>query len=352
MSTQDYTSVPSDVHMTTNEGTGDRWDDTGPIIGELRERTAIAIKLRDVFIDNNLRPSQRIFCIGTSVILCSILFIIFIYLLLGFNQVMHDITVQEQQQNQGLHMIPDLGTNISNSILNLIGDNVAKGRYIEIIRDYLEAYKKEQLSRKNFTKECSPLEKPPHAWCHFPLKIFEEAGCTENNRYGYDSGEPCLLFELRLETSWTPKFQTYEHRPNVTDLLLSCNVYDFPKREESTNVKYIPEFIGSHTCGAFPLNKIPSRAISDTTGRDVADENGETLYDQPPLVMVKLRLSKSIHTTVRCYVEKRSAQYADVSNIAEMPGNRFVQFDILYRARKWKDWRNSLVAAESSHNTW
>ncbi|VDM85162.1 unnamed protein product [Strongylus vulgaris] len=65
MSTQVYASVPDDGHMTSDETAIDeRWDDTGPIIGDLRDRPAIEIKLRDVFIDPHLRVSQRIFCLG------------------------------------------------------------------------------------------------------------------------------------------------------------------------------------------------------------------------------------------------------------------------------------------------
>lgn len=37
-----YAAVTDDIHMTNDEATGgDRWDDTGPIIGELRDRYGI-----------------------------------------------------------------------------------------------------------------------------------------------------------------------------------------------------------------------------------------------------------------------------------------------------------------------
>ncbi|EYC29074.1 hypothetical protein Y032_0006g2773 [Ancylostoma ceylanicum] len=326
MSSGAYTAVTDDVQMTIDETSGgDRWDDTGPIIGELRDRPAVSITLREILIDPHLRVNQRIFCLGTFFLLCTIVVILFIFLLVGFNRVMTDIDIQEHQSKQGLYMIPNFGTGVYNNILNLKRDNVAKGRYVEIIRDYLEAYKKEQLSRANFTKQCSSMEKPPHAWCEFPLKVFEDAGCTAVNRYGYDSGEPCLLFELKLETIWTPRFTS-----NVTELPFRCDAYDHLAMRMNTNIKYIPLSNGSSSqYGGFPLNKIPSRAISDNEGRDVSDENGETLYDQPPLIMVKLRLSRSKHTTVHCYIANKSPD-TSILNLSQMPGNRAVQFDILY----------------------
>ncbi|RCN25598.1 hypothetical protein ANCCAN_28688 [Ancylostoma caninum] len=56
-------------------------------------------------------------------------------------------------------MVPNFGTEISNGVLDLRRDNLERERYIEFIRHYLEGYKKEQLSRASFTKQCSSLEK-------------------------------------------------------------------------------------------------------------------------------------------------------------------------------------------------
>ncbi|KHJ75631.1 hypothetical protein OESDEN_24753 [Oesophagostomum dentatum] len=135
------------------------------------------------------------------------------------------------------------------------------------------------MSRASFVKQCTPLEKSPHSWCEFPLKMFDDAGCTALNRYGFESGEPCLLFELKLQTTWTPKLTQ-----NVTTLPFKCDAYDHLAMRMNTNVKYFPQFETNPQYGGFTLNKVPSRAISDKDGRDVSDENGETLYDQPPLV--------------------------------------------------------------------
>ncbi|RCN27506.1 hypothetical protein ANCCAN_26758 [Ancylostoma caninum] len=166
---------------------------------------------------------------------------------------------------------------------------------------------------------------PPHAWCEFPLKVFEDAGCTASNRYGYDSDEPCLLFFLKLESSWTPKFTR-----NVTELPFRCESHDFFATEPNNNIRYIPASTGSSSLyGGFPLNKIPARTISDIEGRDVSDENGETLYDQPPLIMVKVRLSKGVHTSVQCYIPNKSPD-TSILNIAQMPGNNFIQFNLLH----------------------
>ncbi|RCN31873.1 hypothetical protein ANCCAN_22344 [Ancylostoma caninum] len=56
MSSGAYTAVTDDIHMTSDETSGgDRWDDTGPIIGELRDRPAVSITLREMLIDPNLR---------------------------------------------------------------------------------------------------------------------------------------------------------------------------------------------------------------------------------------------------------------------------------------------------------
>ncbi|VDO20377.1 unnamed protein product [Haemonchus placei] len=154
------------------------------------------------------------------------------------------------------------------------------------------------------------LIQPAHAWCRFPLDIFDAEGCSARNRYGFDNGEPCFLFELKLQSTWTPIF----NRPNITVLPLKCDAYDQMSLRRNTEVKIISA-LGHSTQGGFPVNKIPSRAISDSDGRDVSDENGETLYDQPALAFMKIRLDRSIHTTVRCSLAHSTTMEASFTGI-------------------------------------
>ncbi|KAE9419178.1 hypothetical protein Angca_001458, partial [Angiostrongylus cantonensis] len=240
----------------------------------------------------------------------------------------------------GLRMIPDFGTTITNSFVNLSKDKIVKERYGSIIRDYLEAYRKEQISRSNFTKICKPDESPPHAWCEFPLRMFDTGDCAAVNNYGFDNGEPCFLFELKMvnliitlaiiasknlvQSNWTPKFDG-----NATMLPLECGVYDQITLRKSVRVTYLSASGISSEYGGFPLNKIPSRSILDSESRQVSDENGETLYDQPALVFVKLRLGKSVYTSVRCFIAGDASE-ASLLNLDAIPGNRVISFDIFY----------------------
>ncbi|XGW25304.1 hypothetical protein V3C99_006601, partial [Haemonchus contortus] len=326
MSLVSYTAVPDNHQESCEEPpvNPDRCDDRDLIAEESVRGSSIPIAFREILIDLNLRRNQRIFCIGTSLLLSAIFLLLFVFMLICFNHVMNKLTLQQYQNNQGLHMIPDYDTRTGNGILSLARDKVAKERYVEIIQDYIEAYNKEQLSRANFTKDCTPLEKPAHAWCRFPLDIFDAEGCSARNRYGFDNGEPCFLFELKLQSTWTPIF----NRPNVTVLPLKCDAYDQMSLRRNTEVKIISA-LGHSTQSGFPVNKIPSRAISDSDGRDVSDENGETLHDQPALAFMKIRLGRSIHTTVRCSLSHSTSDIS-VLNLASLPGNRVVNFELFY----------------------
>uniref|UniRef100_A0A0K0DJE0 DUF5727 domain-containing protein n=1 Tax=Angiostrongylus cantonensis TaxID=6313 RepID=A0A0K0DJE0_ANGCA len=111
------------------------------------------------------------------------------------------------------------------------------------------------------------------------LRMFDTGDCAAVNNYGFDNGEPCFLFELKMQSNWTPKFDG-----NATMLPLECGVYDQITLRKSVRVTYLSASGISSEYGGFPLNKIPSRSILDSESRQVSDENGETLYDQPALV--------------------------------------------------------------------
>ncbi|KAK6029006.1 hypothetical protein OSTOST_04894 [Ostertagia ostertagi] len=94
---------------------------------------------------------------------------------------------------------------------------------------------------------------PAHAWCRFPLEVFDAEGCGAMNRYGFDSGEPCFLFELKLQSSWTPIFTR-----NVTLLPFKCDAYDQASLRKNPEVKIISAF-GNGTQDGFPVNKVRVR---------------------------------------------------------------------------------------------
>ncbi|KJH48632.1 hypothetical protein DICVIV_05260 [Dictyocaulus viviparus] len=325
MASERYVLVSNDgpdepVSVLSSEGP----DDSGPIINDLNE-SAVSITCRDVLFGAHLRFGQRIFCIGASILLCGILTALFICLLIGFSRILYSLSTEKEKMSQGLRMIPEFRSTIPNNFINLSKDEIIKKRYSQIIRDYIEAYRKEQRSRSNFTKLCKINEKPTNRWCEFPLQVFDTYSCSiVNNNYGFDNGEPCLLFELKLQSNWTPKFNR-----SASVLPLVCDAYDQITFKKTASVTYISAYGNNTRYGGFPTNKIPSRSILDDQGRDVSDENGETLYDMPSLVFVKLRLGKSLYTNVRCYIPDETSE-ASILNLATMPGNRVVNFDIFY----------------------
>ncbi|VDO79422.1 unnamed protein product [Heligmosomoides polygyrus] len=215
--------------------------------------SAVPIAFREVLYDLHLRKNQRFFCLGATLLLCILVLVLFLFLLICFNRVIKKLEVEQNEINQGLRMVPDFDSRSGNGIVSLARDKVAKARYVESIQEYLEG---------PFTLRIERFDgmyngQPSHAWCRFPLEVFDAAGCTALNRYGFDNGEPCFLFELKL--------------------------YDQITMRKNAGVKVISA-LGDRSMAGFPVNKIPSRTISDSKGRDVSDENGETLYDQPALV--------------------------------------------------------------------
>ncbi|KAK6061833.1 hypothetical protein COOONC_00499 [Cooperia oncophora] len=161
MSQVSYTAVP-DNHQEPCEATSvnpERCCDTDLIAEDSIRGATIPIAFREILFDLHLRKSQRFFCIGASLLLTTTALFLLLFMLVCFNRVMDRITVQQLRSKQGLRMIPDYDARTGNGILSLARDKVAKERYVETIQEYIEAYKKEQTSRANFTKECKPSEK-------------------------------------------------------------------------------------------------------------------------------------------------------------------------------------------------
>ncbi|VDL78544.1 unnamed protein product [Nippostrongylus brasiliensis] len=322
MDNANYVSLGGDLHESYEAQMHvDTSHDTVPITQDSTHGYAIAVSFRAVFFTVHLRKSQRVLCFGSSVLLFALLLMFFLTLMFCFARVVRKLEIQQHEKYQGLHMVPDFDAGSGTGIVSLARDKVTIARYVETIDAYIEAYKKEQLSRKNFTKKCEASEKPAHAWCKFPIYVFEAEGCSSISRYGFDNGEPCFLFELKLQSSWTPQFNR-----NVSALTLKCDVYDQISMRRNTGIKMISAF-GVDMQGGFPLNKIPSRTIVDRDGREVSDDNGVTLYDQPGLVFVKVNLGRSAHTSIRCFLSENTAE-ALLLNLANMPGRRVANFDV------------------------
>ncbi|VDL83867.1 unnamed protein product [Nippostrongylus brasiliensis] len=279
MDNANYVSLGGDLHESYEAQLHvDTSHDTVPITQDSTHGYAIAVSFRAVFFTVHLRKSQRVLCFGSSLLLFALLLMFFLTLMFCFARVVRKLEIQQHEKYQGLHMVPDFDAGSGTGIVSLARDKVTIARYVETIDAYIEGTSLLYI----FNVDAESID---GLYCNY-----------------LSQREDCL-------TIHQTEFQ-----------------YDQISMRRNTGIKMISAF-GVDMQGGFPLNKIPSRTIVDRDGREVSDDNGVTLYDQPGLVFVKVNLGRSAHTSIRCFLSENTAE-ALLLNLANMPGRRVANFDV------------------------
>ncbi|CAJ0583089.1 unnamed protein product, partial [Mesorhabditis spiculigera] len=229
----------------------------------------------------------------------------------------------------GLQLIPDLRVHKSGSFIysayNSPSYNSIKQKYVTEIDKFLDIYWKEQLERQRYMTDCTVYDKPKDKWCRFSAKKhFKTNGeCSPRNNYGFDSGEPCLLFAFKDEINWSPDWvnrNTLDYLPFKCEIKTSYNTYGI-------NATYYPSVDAYPAYGGFAMDKIPSSPIKGENGY-VVDNDGEILYDLPALVFVKLRRNThNVKLNFVCSI-KDSVEHYQFSNMDAFVGLKDIRFTI------------------------
>lgn len=150
------------------------------------------------------------------------------------------------KQNPGLAVrpVPDFQTTL---IRFQQGKPQTYKAYTDHIQAFLWQYENEQQVGENFI-DCSN-GRPPNTRnkvCRFNLDILGD-GCVWQKDYGYDEGQPCILFKLNRIFDWEPEqYAPNEVPPHLVDrwrpdhIAVTCEG-EFPQDLENIgNITYIP----------------------------------------------------------------------------------------------------------------
>ena len=152
------------------------------------------------------------------------------------------------KQNPGLTMrpVPDFESNL---IRFQQGNPATYKPFTDHIQAYLDQYENENQVGENFVECDNGKEDTPEMnkkVCRFKLETFGE-GCTWQKDYGYDEGQPCILFKLNKVYDWRPvAYEPSEVPPEVADIYtpghvpITCEGEFDADRENIMNITISP----------------------------------------------------------------------------------------------------------------
>ncbi|TKR73149.1 hypothetical protein L596_020492 [Steinernema carpocapsae] len=136
-----------------------------------------------------------------------------------------------------------------------VKDESSYQKYIESMNDYLAKYENTNNTRVCESYESNSQavsygkvnEENPQAACQFDLKVFEKAGCSKANGYGFKDGKPCVVLSLNRLIGWQPVDypdnsvpEQVKDRYKKNNIALNCDgTYDVDK-EHVGKMTYIP----------------------------------------------------------------------------------------------------------------
>jgi len=176
-------------------------------------------------------------------------------LFVGLGQVISYINESERVKQTGLYMVPDL-EQYDIGVFFYNSDPKYKeftNKYVDDLNKYLENYR---LQSKDY-QNCTDGQKPDNGkWCQFNLNWLG-TNCTKENGYGYNDGNPCILFAFRNVKNWMP---------NITDSYLKTNADLMAQTKKGRQ---------------FDQNHLPlTCTTSYTTGIKLADEGNFKYYPE------------------------------------------------------------------------
>ncbi|GMT05207.1 hypothetical protein PENTCL1PPCAC_27381, partial [Pristionchus entomophagus] len=307
-------------------------DDTQQMIGEGRNKRSFLDQI--IYREHSYDPrvmGQRTIFIGLSLIVAAALSLVALTIVLSMASAarMGERDRKPESIRYGLQLVPDLHQ-LSEGVLlysTSLDANETRQKYVDGINEFLDTYVNEQNSRGTYMVDCAEGRSAGNKWCRFDTKRAfsrEGRGCTRYDNFGYDSGSPCVLFALKDEIQWRPKVGS-----NVTEIPFKCDIIPNARSSKPPGAFYFPSLKNNLRLGAFPTNKLPSKTIADGKGGEITDEEGETLYDTPSLIFVKLALPDvKMHYTISCGLKDDIDGY-EIKNLADFRGRKIFTFDVI-----------------------
>ncbi|VDM97079.1 unnamed protein product [Thelazia callipaeda] len=177
------------------------------------------ITFHDLFHNVQFSHRHRLYIgivTGTS---CTTIMLM-IALSFGFGKVLFDTFAQEEKLRHGLKMIPNLWSKPTNVFYFSVRNGTANREYVQEIDDYIAKYMEYQEKIKNYLKNCTVKDRRDEGqWCSFDIRQALGSECSKASNYGYNSGNPCILFAFENYLGWKPNMKS-----EVDYLPFSCRL--------------------------------------------------------------------------------------------------------------------------------
>ncbi|KAM3728672.1 Sodium/potassium-transporting ATPase subunit [Dirofilaria immitis] len=291
------------------------------------------ITWQNIFQDMRHSQRQQRICIGIISSMACIMLILLVSLFSGFGKVLFDVVAYQEKSRHGLMMIPNIRKRPLNIFYFNTRNGTANAEYVNEIDDYLTKYAKKQEMMKEFLKICTAHERSDNKRkCTFDIQQQFHSDCSKTTNYGYNSGNPCILFIFENHLSWKPNIKN-----EVDYLPFFCRMQYQYSSNIYTNITYYPSLPTPMRNGGFQMNLIPNQKIIDDIGNEIHGENGNILYTLPPLIMAKMTF-RNISTqnengdmgpfTMDCRIKDNISGY-QFDNIQTFNGQTTISFDFI-----------------------
>uniref|UniRef100_A0A915PTP4 Sodium/potassium-transporting ATPase subunit beta n=1 Tax=Setaria digitata TaxID=48799 RepID=A0A915PTP4_9BILA len=291
------------------------------------------ITLQNVFQENYSSQRQQRFCLGFITSMVCIMLVLMVSLLTGFGKALFDVIAYQEKSRHGLMMIPNIRKQPVNIFYFNVKNKTANAEYVKEIDDYLEKYMEEQEMMKRYLKFCTVGERhDKNRWCAIDIRQQFQSDCSKATNYGYNSGNPCILFIFENRLGWKPKAKN-----KIDYLPFFCRMQYQYSSNIYVNITYYPPLPTSVRNGGFQMNLIPNQKITDGNGKEVVGKNGHILYSLPPLIMVKMTFRNAVIRngsddlapfTMDCRIKDNTAGY-QFDNIKDFNGKTVISFDFV-----------------------
>uniref|UniRef100_A0A0R3RTH6 Sodium/potassium-transporting ATPase subunit beta n=1 Tax=Elaeophora elaphi TaxID=1147741 RepID=A0A0R3RTH6_9BILA len=291
------------------------------------------ITWQNIFQDIRYSQRQQRFCMGIIISMICIMLILLVSLFSGFGKVIFDVVAYQEKSRYGLMMIPNVRKRSLNVFYFNVRNETANAEYVKEIDDYLAKYAKDGEMMGEFLKICAMQERSDRKrWCAFDIQQQFHSDCSKTTNYGYNSGNPCVLFIFENRLGWKPNMKS-----EMSYLPFFCRMQYQYSSNIYTNITYYPSLPAPMHGGGFQMNLIPNQKITDDNGNEIVGKDGNTLYTLPPLVMAKMTFLNALKRdenvdlgpfTMDCRIKDNVAGY-QFDNIQSFNGQTAISFDFV-----------------------
>ncbi|KAL3989445.1 Sodium / potassium ATPase beta chain family protein [Acanthocheilonema viteae] len=291
------------------------------------------ITWQNIFQDIRYSQRQQRLCIGIFISMVCIMLILLVSLFSGFGKVIFDVVAYQEKSRHGLMMIPNIRKRPFNIFYFNVRNKTANAEYAKEIDDYLAKYAEDREMMREFLKICTMQERSDgKRWCAFDIQQQFHSDCSKTTNYGYNSGNPCVLFIFDNRLGWKPNMKS-----EVDYLPFFCRMQYQYSSNIYVNISYYPSLPTQMRNGGFQINLIPNQKITDDNGNEIVGKDGNILYTLPPLIMAKMTFRNALEKngnnelspfTMDCRIKDNVAGY-QFDNIQTFNGQTAVSFDFV-----------------------